>query len=140
MSFSTATTDFFLSTVQHRISCYNLSNTSPIPDSRIQEIINATVKHAPSPFNVQSARAIILLRQDHEKLWDFGHDCMKKAMPEAAYTALAPKVAGLRAAYGTVLWFEDREILNGLREKNPAIQGVIQRCRFSQQSRDSNST
>ena len=128
MSISSATTDFFFATVQHRISCYNLANTSPISDARIHEIINTTVKHAPSTFNVQSARAVILLKRDHEKLWDIGDACLKKAMPEAAYTALAPKVQGLRAGYGSVLWFEDRATFNALTEKNPAIAQVVPQC------------
>ena len=122
---SKATTDSFLSAVSHRISCDNLTNTSPVADARIHEIINTTVEHAPSPFNIQSARAVILLKQDHEKPWSFGDACLKKAVPEAAYTALAPKVQARRAAYGTVLWFEDSGPLGALKEKNPAIQNVI---------------
>ncbi|KAK7906127.1 hypothetical protein LTR67_000853 [Exophiala xenobiotica] len=120
-----ATVDNLFAAIENRISCYSLTDKSPIPDSRIHEIVNSTVKHAPSAFNVQSARAVILLKQDHEKLWDIGDACLKAAMPEPAYLALAPRVQGFREAYGTVLFFEDQAALDTLKSKNPGIQHVI---------------
>ncbi|KIY01829.1 uncharacterized protein Z520_01967 [Fonsecaea multimorphosa CBS 102226] len=122
---ATASTNFLLATVENRCSCYNLTKASPIADSRIREIIESAVKHTPSAFNVQSTRAVVLVKQDHEKLWDIGDAALKSAMPEQAYAALAPKIQGFRAAYGTVLWFEDQSALDALKEKNPAIQHVI---------------
>lgn len=118
----------FFAPIRSRISCYSLTNTSPISDAKIQLIVEIAIKHAPSAFNVQSARAVILLKADHEKLWDIADKSMKAAMPEAAYQALVPRVQGFRAAYGSVLWFEDQEALDTLKEKNPAIQASIGDC------------
>jgi uncharacterized protein len=109
---------------EKRISCYTLTNKSTISDDRIKEIVSFAVKHGPSPFNVQSARAVILLKQDHEKLWDIADAMLKRSMPEQAYQKLAPRVAGFKGGYGSVLWFEDQEALDGLKAKNPAIQHV----------------
>ncbi|KIW21364.1 hypothetical protein PV08_01944 [Exophiala spinifera] len=120
-----ASADNFISATETRLSCYTLTNKSPISDSRIHEIVNATIKSAPSAFNVQSARAVILLKQDHEKIWDIGDACLKKAMPEAAYQSLAPKIQGFKNAYGTILFFEDQAALDTLKSKNPGIQHVI---------------
>ncbi|CRG88824.1 hypothetical protein PISL3812_05859 [Talaromyces islandicus] len=114
-----------LEAIQSRRSVYRLTNKSPIPDSRIQEIVAFTVTHAPSAFNVQSARAVVLFREQHEKLWDVGLQVIQTEMPPAARPVLETKVAGLRAAYGSVLWFEDDAALDALKEKNPAIQGLI---------------
>jgi predicted oxidoreductase (fatty acid repression mutant protein) len=120
----------FFSPIKTRISCYSLTNTSPIPDARIQFIVEFAVKHAPSAFNVQSARAVILLKADHEKLWGIADKALKASMPEGAYQALAPRVQGFRAGYGSVLWFEDQDALDTLKEKNPAIQASISECRL----------
>lgn len=127
MSSSTALEQFF-NPIESRISCYSLTNGSPIPDSKIQSIVEFAVKNAPSAFNVQSARAVILLKGDHEKLWDIADKNLKAAMPEPAYQALAPRVQGFRAAYGSVLWFEDQDALEVMKEKNPAIQASIGEC------------
>lgn len=85
-----------------RCSVYTLTNKSTISDERIKEIVESAVKHAPSSFNVQSARAVILLKKEHEKLWDVGDAMIKRSMPDQAYQMLAPRVAGFRAAYGSV--------------------------------------
>lgn len=85
-----------------RRSVYSLTNKSTISDDRIKEIVDLAVKHAPSPFNTQSARAFILLKKDHEKLWDMADAILKRSIPEQMYQALAPSVAGYRAGYGSV--------------------------------------
>lgn len=69
------------------------------------------------------------MKADHEKLWDIADKCLKDAMPEGAYQALAPRVKGFRAGYGSVLWFEDQDALDTLKEKNPAIQVAISDCK-----------
>ncbi|KAJ9602599.1 hypothetical protein H2200_012792 [Cladophialophora chaetospira] len=125
MSSSKTSTDDFLAAAEYRRSVYTLTNKSTISDARIHEIINTAVKNAPSAFNVQSARAVVLLKEHHEKLWDLGDSLVKKAMPEAAYAGLAPRIQGFKAAYGSVLWFEDHAALDALKSKNPAIQHVV---------------
>ncbi|OAP64941.1 hypothetical protein AYL99_00913 [Fonsecaea erecta] len=123
---TTAATNILLAAVENRRSCYTLTkNAPPVTDARIREIVQAAVTHTPSAFNVQSTRAVVLVQRDHEALWDLGDAALKAAMPGPAYAALAPKVQGFRAAYGTVLWFEDQAALDALKEKNPALQHVV---------------
>jgi uncharacterized protein len=97
-----ATAQTLFDIAENRRSVYTLTNKSPISDDRIKEIVSLAVKHAPSPWNVQSGRAVILLKKDHEKLWDIGDSIIKKALPEQVYQMMAPRVAGFRAAYGSV--------------------------------------
>ena len=128
MSSSKASVDSFLDAIQVRRSIYSLTNQCTLSDARIKEIVEAAISHCPSAFNVQSARAVILLREEHDKLWDMADAMLKKAMPEEAYKGLAPRVAGFRGAYGTVMWFEDQESLDVLKQKNVAIQHVVPEC------------
>lgn len=99
---TSATVKTLFDIAENRKSVYTLTNKSPISDDRIKEIVSLAVKHAPSSWNVQSARAVILLKKDHEKLWDIGDKVLKSALPEAVYQTMAPRVAGFRAAYGSV--------------------------------------
>ena len=128
MSEVNATTENLIAAAKYRCSCYQLTNKSPIPDSRIEDIVKAAIEHVPSSFNVQGTRAVILLKAEHEKLWDLGDSFLKKNMPEGAYKALAPKVVEYRAAYGSVLWFEDQAALKSLGEKQPMLTSVIPEC------------
>lgn len=117
----------FYNALSTRLSCYTLTNTSPISDAAIHEAVSQAIQHAPSSFNSQSTRAVILLKADHERFWDLGDSLVKAAMP-AAYPSLAPRVQGFKAAYGTVLWFEDQAALEGLRAKNPGIGHMFADC------------
>lgn len=122
-------TDTFLELVKNRRSFYDLGKESTIPDSRIEEIVNHAVTWAPSSFNVQSARAIILFDTEHGRFWDIAKKHMEQApMAEKQKEYILGRVNAFRNAYGSVLWFEDQEALTALGEKNPMIQPLIPEC------------
>ena len=115
-----------------RRSVYNLEKKSPIPDAEIRSIVEWAVKNCPSSFNVQSARAVLFLGAQHEKLWDIGDANIKAAVPPDVYEkSLGPKVKAFKAAYGTVAWFEDETALLTLQQKNPMIAGMVNQVSFS---------
>lgn len=74
---------------------------SPIPNSRILEILHHAFAHGPSPFNVRSARCLVFFGDHHTNLWRHVYDATKKDTP-AALAVLGPKIKGFQAAYGTV--------------------------------------
>jgi predicted oxidoreductase (fatty acid repression mutant protein) len=96
-----ASTTPFLTAVAGRRSLYALSKESPISNDRILEIVNHALKHAPSPFNVRSARCIVLFGEEHTKLWENAYEVTEQATPQAI-SILGPKIKGYQAAYGTV--------------------------------------
>lgn len=110
--------DKFLEVVEGRKSLYKLTSESTIPDSRIQEIVEATIKHAPSTYNVQSARAVILLKEKHQQLWDL---CLKHMEPALEGSPMkdhvVSRIALHRASHGTILWYEDQDSLKALGER-----------------------
>ncbi|KAI5206666.1 hypothetical protein E4T42_09144 [Aureobasidium subglaciale] len=103
----------FLEATKARRSLYALGKESPISDDRILSIIKHAIRYTPSPFNARSCRCIVLFGDHHDKLWDMGAEAIQKCMPMAA-DILIPKVQGFRAAYGTVLFFEDVESVKEL--------------------------
>lgn len=109
----TSLTESLLTASETRISAYDLTKASPIPDSRIHEIVQHAIKHTPSSFNVQSARAVILLKDEHDKLWSLADQTAKSIHPEAHTKMLSGMIKGFSGAYGTILWFEDSESLAG---------------------------
>ncbi|KAI9673029.1 MAG: hypothetical protein M1817_003193 [Caeruleum heppii] len=105
--------------IKQRRTYYNLSNSSPIPDSRIAEIIQHTLLHAPSSFNAQSTRIVLLLKKDHEKLWDFTRDILKTIVPAEKFGPTEGKIRGFHGGYGSVLFFEDPEPTKQLQSTFP---------------------
>jgi predicted oxidoreductase (fatty acid repression mutant protein) len=92
----------FLEAIKVRRSVVSLAKESPISDARIEMCVNHAIKHAPSPYHIQSCRAIILFGAEHEKLWDIGLAGAKNAMPPAQFDSFESKIQGFRDSYGTV--------------------------------------
>jgi predicted oxidoreductase (fatty acid repression mutant protein) len=92
----------FLEAVKARHSFYQLSSDSTIPDSRIQDIIREAVLSSPSAFNSQSARLVVLLNNDHRKLWEFTKDILKARVSEEQWKSTSQRLNGFQEAHGTV--------------------------------------
>jgi predicted oxidoreductase (fatty acid repression mutant protein) len=92
----------FLDTMVKRRTYYPLKNTSPIPDSRIQEIVKHAILHVPSSFNSQSSRIVVLLKEEHEKLWEMTKEVLKPIVPPEQFGATEQKLNMFKGGYGTV--------------------------------------
>lgn len=103
-----APTETLIELSKSRRTIYKLSNKSPVPDSKIEELVNAAIENVPSSFNTQSTRLVVLLHEEHEKLWDvvievFGGLVKAGTIPEDLWkNQTLPKLQGLKAAVGTV--------------------------------------
>lgn len=104
-----------------RRTYYTISNKSLVSDKEIEDIVNFAVTNVPSAFNSQSSRVVLLLGDNHKKLWNITKDILKKIVPAEAFPATEGKIDGAFAAgYGTVLYFEDQNVVKGLQEAFPA--------------------
>lgn len=109
--------------VEKRRSYYALSNESPISDREIREIIDFAVLNVPSSFNSQSTRVVLLLGDSHKKLWQIVKDVLQKRISEEAFVATEKKIDGAFASgYGTVLFYEDEAVVEGLQEAFPSYK------------------
>lgn len=107
----------FKEAVQHRRSYYSISNTSNVSDKQLEEIINFAVEYVPSAFDSQSTRVVLLLGDNHNKLWDMTKDALRDVVPQEAFSATEQKIDSFRAGYGTILYFEDQDVIVSLQEK-----------------------
>lgn len=103
--------NLFLEAVAKRRSHYAIDKKEIVSPERIEEIINSAVKNAPSAMNAQSSRVVVLLGEQHDKLWDIVHDTLKKIVPDMDFKRTAEKLASFKAGYGTVLFYEDTRII-----------------------------
>ena len=107
----------FNSAIKERRTFYAITKESPISDDKIQEIVNDAVKYAPTSFNSQSARVVVLLGENHNKIWDITKDTLRKIVPAESFSATEEKVDSFRNGYGTVLYFEDQSVIEGLQKQ-----------------------
>lgn len=109
----------FYEAVKNRRSFYNISKEKVISDEKIQKIIEEAVKYTPNAFNSQSARVILLLSDQHDRLWEITREALRKIVPEKNFAKTDKKIDSFKNGYGTVLFFEDQAVIKDLQENFP---------------------
>lgn len=106
--------------LKHRRSYYNIGNQSPIPDDKIEGILDFAALHIPSAFNSQSTRMVLLLKKHHQRLWEIVLENLRDSIPAAKFAGTENKIRqSFAAGYGTVLFFEDRTTVENLQKAYP---------------------
>jgi predicted oxidoreductase (fatty acid repression mutant protein) len=105
--FIMVSTDDFISIFGERRSIYTLSGESTISEARLEEIVQKVLLSTPSAFNTQSTRIVVLLSAEHRKLWDIVWAAVAPFVSGDQASATEAKMKGFRAAYATILFFED---------------------------------
>jgi predicted oxidoreductase (fatty acid repression mutant protein) len=99
--------DSLIAAVAERRSVYKLSGETTISKERLEEIVQKVLLATPSAFNTQSTRIVVLLGDEHRKLWDIVRAGVKPLVAAEQAQATESKIAGFQGAYGTILFFED---------------------------------
>ncbi len=103
-----------------RRSRYELTNKIPMTDKELESLLGEVIRQAPSAFNIQSARAVVLLGEKHGTLWQIVHDSLRAIIPADNFGPTAEKIKSFAAAYGTILYFDDTLSTRSLQGKYPA--------------------
>lgn len=104
--------------LKKRRSIYHIGTNVDLSEEDITTLIKEAVKESPTSFNSQTARVVILFGDAHNKLWDITENELRKEVAdEEAFAATKEKMTAFRAGFGTVLLFEDQEVVEGLQEQ-----------------------
>lgn len=115
----------FKQIVENRRSYYAIDKKSPISDQEIQEIIEHAVKYVPSAFNSQSGRVVLLLGEQHDNLWEITRETLRKIVPADSFSSTDDKINSFKNGYGTILFFEDEAVIEGLQEQFALYKDVF---------------
>ncbi|MFK3667597.1 nitroreductase family protein [Ochrobactrum teleogrylli] len=106
-----------LASIKKRRTQYALGKNLPLAKEQVAELIREAVKHTPSSFNSQSSRAVILFGAESDKLWNIAKEELRKIVPADAFAQTEGKLNSFAAGAGTVLFFEDQNVVKGLQEQ-----------------------
>ncbi|QIL81169.1 nitroreductase family protein [Diaphorobacter sp. HDW4A] len=95
---------------------YALGKNLPISVEQVDALIREAVRQAPSSFNSQSARVVILFGAAHEKLWNITRETLRPMVPADAFVKTDAKMDSFAAGAGTVLFFEDQAVIQKLQQ------------------------
>lgn len=111
----------FLEQIKTRRTIYALGNKLSLSQEHLSTLIKEAIKHCPSSFNSQSSRAVILFGEQHYKLWDITKSVLKAMVDPEAFPKTEEKIDGsFRSGFGTVLFYEDTDVVRELQEKFPS--------------------
>ncbi len=111
----------FLDLITKRRTIYAIAKNVEQSPEHLTDLIQTAIKQSPSSFNSQSSRAAILFNSEHEKFWGFVADKLKSyAKDEESAARTTAKMASFAAGLGTVLFFEDQTVIEGLQEQFPS--------------------
>lgn len=103
----------WLAAAKYRRSVYGLKNTSKVPDSRVQEIVQEVLSFAPSSYNTQPVRVTLVTGEKHTQFWDIVINTAEPIL-KAAGAAVWDKMSGIlqshKASYGSVVFWEDSAV------------------------------
>lgn len=109
----------FLQIARKRRTQYALGNDLPISQDQVTGLIQEAIRQAPSSFNSQSSRALILHGAQSVKFWEIVKDELRRIVPADAFPTTEKKIDGFAAGAGTVLFYEDQEPVKALQEQFP---------------------
>ncbi|MDR3191188.1 MAG: nitroreductase family protein [Lactobacillaceae bacterium] len=108
----------FLELQAKRRSVYILGKDVKISDAELTDLIQTAIKEAPTAFNNQTVRAVILFGDQHEAAWDLVAESLKAvATSEEAFQATLEKMASFKAGYATVLFYTDTDVVKQFEEQ-----------------------
>ncbi|HEY5561279.1 MAG TPA: nitroreductase family protein [Clostridiaceae bacterium] len=107
----------FYTAIADRRSFYGISKEKVTTDEKIKEVLEYAVKHTPSAFNSQTTRVVLLLAKHHDKFWDITMEALRKVVPSDRFAPSEEKINSFKSGYGTVLFFEDINIVQSLQKQ-----------------------
>lgn len=111
----------FQNLIENRRTIYAIGKQVDLNTEQLTQLIEQAVIHAPSAFNSQSSRAVILFGNQHEQFWQLVFERLQEFLStDEAIQATQQKIASFAAGVGTVLFFEDQDIVHGLQQQFPS--------------------
>lgn len=107
----------FIEQIKQRRSIYAIGkNVSQTPE-QLDAVIQEAIKQSPSSFNSQSSRAVTLYGDSHAKFWEIVRETLRKMVPAENFDSTSQKIDSFAAGYGTVLFYEDQDVIKDLQEQ-----------------------
>ncbi|KAL6788771.1 nitroreductase [Trichoderma sp. SZMC 28012] len=100
-----------------RRTTHYLGKDRELDNQVVIKILREALLVAPSFFNAQTTRIVLLLDDENEKLWELVKECLAKHSKDKSLGLdTMEKLNGFKQANGTILFFEDRSAISHLRE------------------------
>lgn len=101
-----------LDALKNRRSCYQINKNLPVSEDAVFDVVTKATEVVPHAFNAKSNIAYLVTGAKHDQLWDAIYDAFGGAVDRA-------KIDSFKDGYGTVLYFVDKSVVEGLQAQFP---------------------
>ena len=109
----------FIEQIKQRRSIYAIGKNVSQKPEQLDAVIQEAIKQSPSSFNSQSSRAVTLYGDSHTKFWEIVRETLRKMVSEENFESTSQKIDSFSAGYGTVLFYEDQDVIKDLQDQFP---------------------
>ena len=103
-----------------RRSIYALGKDVELSNQELIDTIQEAVLNTPTAFNSQTSRVVILLDEESDVFWnEIAYSELEKVTPAEAFEGTKERLKGFAQAKGTILFYEDQDVVKGLQEQFP---------------------
>lgn len=108
----------FKEAIKARRSQYGLTDSIKVEEKDIVEMVEDALLHAPSPYNIQPTRAVVLFGENHEKLWEITKEKLLEKIGPERFVDTEKKInEQFLSGYGSILFFLDEDLVKEHAEK-----------------------
>lgn len=122
----------FKKALEARRSIYALSAEEVVPDDLVEALVAHAVEFTPSAYDARSQRVVLLIGDRYRRLWGFVLEALRKIVPAASFPRTEAKIGGFAAGRGTVLFYDDTAVTDGLAKANPLYARNFERWAVEQ--------
>lgn len=109
--------------IEKRRSNYDLGNNLEISKKDLINLLRKIIYYAPSPFNVQSSKIVLLNKKSHHLLWTtVVEEFLKKNNNGDLLDSNKARIKREDKAYGTILFYKDERVIEEFKEKLDAYE------------------
>src|SRR5690606_21457683 len=101
----------YLDAVRNRRTIHALGKDAGVSEERVTAMVKEAVLHAPSEFNSQHARAVVLFGDHHDRLWDLIREVLQEKLPPENLPRQMQRMDMFRGGMGTVLFYRDEQVI-----------------------------
>lgn len=109
----------YIDTLKKRRSVYNLNNNITISEDTLINNVEQILLESPTAFHMQSPYLLILMNEEHKKLWNITTNTLKKIVPADKFKSTQDKMDMFSKAKGTILFFDNTDIIEQLKVDYP---------------------
>lgn len=106
----------FQEAVTNRRTNYAIGKNIAVLPSQIIAVVEKMTKEVPSSFNMQSARVVVALNDNHDKIWQITKDTLHGIVPADKFAPTEAKIDSFAAGYGTILFFDETATVKKMQE------------------------